>query len=246
MMFGVCLQFPLFAQEKRVAAAGTAGVTVPFVGCKSDGQAGPREAPEGEPVSVPISREAAEGLAYYSSDAASGVLAPRLWSCLGVYGSGGDALLVSPDPIGAKNLFSKNWHGFSGPAVVLSHRLGDSMGRFDVAEVIARVFPAYMPFVAQVAELFSQPAATFPLGPYPGDVVTYQSSRMVEFRTRANREGLGTRSWLTKSAHPIDGVAMLVGETPDLLILSVRLPTGSAKLVPVIVKRFEEETRTAP
>jgi len=41
--------------------------------------------------------------------------------------------------------------------------------------------------------------------------------------TPANGEGLGTTSRLKKNAHSISGVEILIGETPDLVHLAVRL-----------------------
>ncbi len=64
---------------------------------------------------------------------------------------------------------------------------------------------------------------------------------MVEYRTPAQTDGLGTQSWLPKSDRPIDGVAILVGEDPDLLLLSVRLPSESNALTKVIVDQVERD-----
>ena len=143
MLWASCTQFSLVAQEK-------AGTAVPFVGCASDGQTGPQEAPSGTSRSVTTSPEAAHQLAYYTSEEGFGVLAPRGWYCFGTYGSGGVALFVSPQPIDTANLFSADRSGFLGPAIEVSHRFGDTSGRFDVAEVIARVFPDYKAFVSEV------------------------------------------------------------------------------------------------
>ena len=74
-----------------------AQVSVPFKGCASDGQMGPEEAPKGKSVSRPITAKAASQLAYYKSENGdAGVLGPRGWYCFGTYGSGGDALYISP------------------------------------------------------------------------------------------------------------------------------------------------------
>jgi hypothetical protein len=95
----LCLQSLLFAQRD-----------VPFVGCRSEGQADPIDAPTGTNVPVPMSPEAAGKLAFYKG-VIEGVLAPRGWYCLGIYGSGGDALVVSPEPIDTAKLFSTDWRG---------------------------------------------------------------------------------------------------------------------------------------
>src|SRR5262245_1162119 len=73
-------------------------VMVPFVGCKSDGQVGPLDAPDGVEQGVRVSAEAASKLAYYKSENL-GVLAPRGWFCFGTYGSGGYGIFVAPTPI---------------------------------------------------------------------------------------------------------------------------------------------------
>jgi hypothetical protein len=62
---------------------------------------------------------------------------------------------------------------------------------------------------------------------------------MFEYKTPAQTDGLGTHSWLKKNGSPIEGVAMLVGPTPDLLLLSVRLPPELVRLTSVIVHQFE-------
>jgi hypothetical protein len=89
----------------------TSPTRIPFVGCKSDGQTGPFEAPKGESRVVAINAEAANRFAYYKSAQTLGVLAPRGWYCFGTYGSSGSTLYVSPEPINSANLFSSNWRG---------------------------------------------------------------------------------------------------------------------------------------
>jgi len=148
------------------------------------------------------------------------LLAPRGWYCFGSYGSGGDALFVSPQPIDTTNTFSSVRRGIAGPAIAISRRFGDTSGRFDVAEIIARVFPTYRAFVTGVIEMFDLPAGSFTFGPYPEDKRAYKSNTVVEYSTPAQADGLGTYSWLKKDASPSDGVAILIGQPPDLLLLS--------------------------
>jgi hypothetical protein len=136
-----------------VAAAQRIAVSVPFVGCKSDGQMGPVQAPTGENKVAPITAEMAGRLAYYKAEKGSGVLAPRGWYCLGTYGSNGEALYVSPNPIRAADVLSTTkWKGFTGPAIEASFLYGDTSGRFDVARMIARVFPGYRKFLQKVID----------------------------------------------------------------------------------------------
>jgi hypothetical protein len=77
--------------------------------------------------------------------------------------------------------------------------------------------------------------------PYPKGALTYRSNTVVEYRTPAQTDGLGTHSWLKKNGSPIEGVAILVGPTPDLLLLSVRLPTELNGLTSVIIRQFERD-----
>jgi hypothetical protein len=93
---------------------------VPFVGCRSDGQAGPLEAPRGKSKAVPITADLAGRLAYYKAEQGRGVLAPRGWYCFETYGSSGGNLYVAPQPIDPKAVFSDAWPGFAGPAIQLS------------------------------------------------------------------------------------------------------------------------------
>ena len=185
---------------------------------------------------MPISIDAARELAYYKSALGIGVLAPRGWYCFQIYGSGGNSLYVSPEPIDSTRFFSSDHAGFAGPAIEISNSIGDTSGRFTVAEIIARVFPAYRAFVANVAEMLNQPASSIPSGPNPTDTLIYRSKTMVEYRTPAQTEGLGTRSMLKKNGDPIDGVAILTGDTPDLRLLSVRLPSNKNGLAAVVLR----------
>lgn len=113
MILALCARTSLLAQEKAASPERTA-VSVPFVGCKSDGQIGPLDVPKGTNPSVLISLRAAQNLAYYSAFGEGvGVLAPRGWYCFGAYGSSGSALLVSPRPIDTASMFS-TWDGLAG------------------------------------------------------------------------------------------------------------------------------------
>lgn len=70
--------------------------SVPFVGCASDGQVGPRKAPHGKSKSMPLSPALANQLAYYQAEEGSGVLAPREWHCFSTYGSSAAHCLLHP------------------------------------------------------------------------------------------------------------------------------------------------------
>jgi hypothetical protein len=188
-------------------------------------------------VSLPISPKAAQALAYYGSALSLGVLAPRGWYCLGVYGSGGEFLFVSSQPIDPFQSFAPNFRGFQGSVIEISERHSDQNGDRDVkARIIARAFPAYKALVAELVDGFDIPT---PFGPYPSDKLIYRSREVVEYTTPAQREGLGTQSSLKKNNRPIRGVAILSGKPPDLILLSVRLPQATSGLAAVIIRQVE-------
>lgn len=223
-----CVEPLLFAQTK-----------VPFVGCKADGQVGPLEAPKGKDKAVHMAPEVAQQLAYYKAGYGDGVLAPRSWYCFETYGSNGSSLYVSSQPINAASLFSDSWEGFTGPVIQISNLVGDTSGRFRVAQIIARVFPSHKAFVRRVIAEGIKPADSFPYGSYPKDKLTYKGKELVEFLTPSETDGLGTSSRLKKNSDPISGVAILVGQTPDLVHLSVRLPKELRELAPTITHQLE-------
>jgi len=230
--------FGLFAQS---AKAGAGMVVVPFVGCRSDGQTGPRDAPAGGAVEVAATAAEAKQLAYYRSAEGYGVLAPRGWQCFAIYGSDGGGLYVSPAPLSAANFLGAGAKPLEGEVVAMTEALGDTSGRFEVAKVMARVFPERRKFVEGVIGEGIEPASAFPFGPYAADRLTYQSSGMVEYRTAANSEGLGTVPRIAKDKEAISGVAALVGATPDLMLAAVRLKASEAGLTVVIVRQAERE-----
>ena len=188
-LFEVQTAFPQAKPSEKPALGVTA--EVPFVGCASDGQAGPQDAPSGQAKPLAIPPAVAQRLAYYKAEYGAGVLAPREWHCFSTYGSDGVKLFVSPDPIDPKTLMSMDRKGFSGPAVQISALSGGTSGRFEVAKVVARVFPAYKAFAQNVIAEGIEPAGDFPFGPYPQDKLTYRGTAIVEFETPANSEGWG-------------------------------------------------------
>jgi hypothetical protein len=110
--------------------------------------------------------------------------------------------------------------------VQLSISVGDTSGRFEVAAIIARVFPAHQAFVRDVIAEGIEPASSFPSGPYPKDKLSYKTNELVEYETPAQIDGLGTCSRLQKNTEPIRGVEILSGEQLDLLSLSLAAPAS--------------------
>jgi|SRR5690348_7418535 len=244
--FAVSAQRPAMAQAESVTA-GSQGqlVRVPFVGCGSAGQAGPRPAPRGTYKAVRIPADAARQLAFYKAAEGSGVLAPNGWHCFELYGSSGEALYIVPQAFTSADLYSNSWGGFAGPIVEVVDESGGTSGRFTVAHVIARVFPAYRPFAENVIKEGIDPASDFQFHPFPQDKLNYRGKSVVEYQTPGNTKGLGTELWrLQKNASPIEGVAILIGNgayMPDLVFLAVRLPEKLVYLAPIIVRRTENE-----
>jgi hypothetical protein len=214
---------------------------VPFVGCESDGQVGPQAAPEGQAMKVQWDPATAKKMAYYKDAFSPGVLAPRGWHCFGAYGSSGSFLLVTPQPITRDDIFSDKRSEISGPGIQATLSSSDTSGRFDVARVIARVFPKEKAFVQRVINEKIVPASDFPFGPYPNDELVYKSDRIVAFHTPPNSEGLGTMSRLEKSSLPIEGVAILSSDKLSLFRLCVKLPPDETGLNSHIIRQFERE-----
>jgi len=223
------------------APAPSAVVTVPFVGCASDGQMGPQKAPTGKGLAVAISAASAERLAYYKAKFGIGVLAPRGWHCFSMYGSSGESLFVSPDPIESNTVLSLKWQGLTGPAVQATVYDGGTSGRFEVAKVIARIFPAYKTFAEKVIAEGTEPASDFPFGPYASDKLTDSGKNVVEFETPGNAQGLGTDSRLQMNASPIDGVAIIGGQDTDLTLLTARFSSSDQDLIAAMVAEAERE-----
>ncbi len=129
-----------------------------------------------------------------------------------------------------------------GPGIELLWRSGDTSGRFEVARVVARVFPARRDFVQRVIGEGIMPAGDFPFGAFPDDRLDYRDERIVEYETPANSDGIGMISRLQRAAvRQIRGVAILENQTPDLLLLAVRLPSDTGVLTSAIVAQVEQQ-----
>ncbi|MGD0798414.1 MAG: hypothetical protein ABR910_11880 [Acidobacteriaceae bacterium] len=225
-----------------------AQTSVPYIGCPGDGQTGPYAAAKGSPKPVNLPPAIADQLAWYEYNGDGGhfgTLGPRGWNCFVTIGSNGWTLYVAPELLdSAKLLEHKNWNGFRGPAIQLSGSDGGTSGRFEVAKVVARVFPAHRNYARRIiAEGFGR-ASEYPFGPFPSDHLTYKDKDLVEFTTPAHRKGLGTISWLLPSDQTITGFALLtIGPDvdPELLQLSLRLPPSLSFLAPTLMKQGEAD-----
>jgi hypothetical protein len=210
---------------------------VQFVGCAADGQTGPVAAPSVSNLTPTVPALVASQLAYYASTDL-GVFGPRGWHCFGLYGSNGSILIVTPEPHDATDLLRTETN-LTGPAIQLSRSIGGTSGRFEVARISARVFPVAKSLVRRVIDEGLIPKGEFPSGPYPNDTLNRRSDTVVEFVTPAYSEGLGTNSRISKNGQAISGVAILVPEDMDLVMLSVRLPSKMQNLVSTIVRAVE-------
>jgi hypothetical protein len=203
---------------------------VPFVGCVSDGQTGLTPAPKtSKRPRLPAA--AASRLAWYASNDL-GVLAPRGWKCLGLYGSNGSILLVVPDD--ARQLAPGHDMRIKGQGIQLSTSFGETSGRFEAARIAARLFPNRQAFVDAVANEGIWPKEAFSNGPFPHDRIRRLGKDQVSFETPANEDGLGTMSRLVKSDDPIQGMAKM-NEDNDATLLVVRLNPALRDLAPAIV-----------
>ncbi len=243
---GACGKSAGAGGSASAAPAAAVAVNVPLVGCPDDGQQGPNPPPANGTKSIVADPAAAAQLAYYVAADTPGVLAPRGWHCAGVYGSNGATLVVAPGPFQASDIAAnQSWAGASGDAIEARVASGETSGRFEVAHVAARVFPAHQAFVQGVIGEGIEPASSFPSGAYAGDKITAKGGEVVEFQTPANAVGLGTdanlNERLTPGADPVSGAAILVGDAPDLALAAVRLPAGLRALAPTIVAQFEAD-----
>jgi hypothetical protein len=207
-------------------------VPASFIGCPADGQTGPGAAPAARPTPQ-LPTAAAKALAYYAGPNL-GVLAPRGWHCAEAYGASGVFLLVTEQPLTPAALLSTL--NVTGPAVQLSVADGETSGRFEVAHVAARLFPAASAFVASVKAENQAPASDFATTPYSGDTITRHGPYEADFVTPPHQRGLGTASLLVPSNLPVHGIAMLLPDNGgfSLVTLAIRLPAQSAALTDLI------------
>lgn len=226
------------AVATSIALLGTANAEntpiaqVPFVGCPGIGGAEPGAwpVPKGDPKILPSRpRVPAARIAFYRAASGPGVFAPRGWHCQAWGGADGSFIIVTPTAPPA--VIPRK--PVKGAGVIAIESYGGTGGRFDVAEVSARVFPKVMAdFIARVkAEGF--PFADFSkIHPFSDDQYTYLTPRLVQFTTPAQHEGIGT-GILIPSMEPVRGVVSLSpSNSPDtdLLQVDVRLSSSEKQM----------------
>ena len=213
-------------------------VPVPFVGCPSDGQQGPQPVPKhGRVPKLPPSEAAL--LAYYVGPEIMGnlgVLAPRAWHCVALYGSNGSQVIVTQSIRRPDDFLSERTRPIRGPAVQIALSYAGTSGRFDVVPEVLRYFPRYRAYVTD--ELKSGlDFGVLPSGPYKTDIVERRTAKYLRFTTPAKKTGEGTNSDLIPGKLPIRGIRKIVGSPhePDLIGVEVRLPPNLISLTDVIL-----------
>jgi hypothetical protein len=205
---------------------------VPFVACDADGQGGFVSGPKRRPNLPPMADWATRYLAYYGSTALT-VLAPKGWYCVGLYGSNGDTLIVTPEERKPSEFLSDKAVAMDGPAITVSRSYASTSGRFHVARVVARLFPDTMKdYVQQVIDEGIEPAGDFPFGAYSGDKLARRNPSEADFETPANNDGMGTQSLMIKGADPISGTVLLLKD--GIIQLNARAADYERPLLPVI------------
>lgn len=233
------------ASSETGNASASLSVRIPVVGCESDGQLGHMDAPQGGEREVHVGAAMANRLALYEAKEGSRMLGPRGWHCFGLYGSNGTVLFVARDPFVMNESLEPvqaGAVGFAGPAIQATARYAGTSGRVDVAQLIARLFPARHAFLQGWSE------GDLPRGPYPKDRLFRRSSRVVEYETPARSQGMGTDTYLLPNDAPIRGAAVVQGtdEEPDTMVVAVRLPQALRDLVPTILRYVERATTVEP
>ena len=236
----VVIALGALAASAPLAAATRA---VPFVGCPSDGQVGPLPSPASSKVPRAPESQAAR-LAYYAmgeGEVGLGILAPRGWHCVGLYGSDGKVLIVTPDKHSAEEFFAASKAGLRSPAVEVRFSFGGTSGRYAVMNAIGRYFPGRRDYLRQMEKeglVFSP----LPTGPFVGDRIRARTPTRVRFTTPANRKGEGTDWRLAPGREPVEGILIILdGEDgPSLLGVNVRLPPSQRGLTETILSSAGE------
>jgi len=188
--------------------------------------------PKGTQQYVDIAPELADRLAFYKAYFLPGILAPRGWHCFASGASPGLGLTVAPDPL---KPFSGE--GLPAHAVVMSVTRSDTLGRLDVARMVARLFPVAWPDARKVAE--GTPALIF--GAFPNDQLVYKSAHVVQFTTPAHTMGFGTEFFgFEPNQEPVRGIAILTKPSGYVFKAAVRLPKDLSSLTSAIIGQVRD------
>ncbi len=209
----LCVLFILSIVYLGAEAVAKADVTVPFVGCVSQGEI-LMPAPNGSPVAVDLPADVASKLAVYGgSDLV--ILAPRGWSCGGSNGSDIMSLRVSP----------MEGNPRKAPMVEESLFVGNALERRLLLSYGGRYFPKAFSQkdIDDGIATFGQPGETrsqFLAPNFPNDTISYVTKSMLEFTTPAGKRGLGTDFGLTK-----------MFQNHGLFMISINPPAGDDEAV---------------
>lgn len=177
---------------------------VPSVGCPANGQEGPLAPPSVNAQVIHPTTALPGSVAYYKGAQGVGVFAPAGWHCLVVYGSNGATTMVTPKPFPSS---LPNLGSLSAPAITLSVIDGGTSGRFDVASYGSMLFPDLSrDFVKQVEAEGIVSKKDIERPKYPDDELKYLSESLVEFKTPANKNGLGTQGYIRMGNTPVSGL----------------------------------------
>ncbi|HLJ20236.1 MAG TPA: hypothetical protein VKU84_08560 [Stellaceae bacterium] len=159
------------------------------------------------------------------------VLAPRGWDCGSDQGTASGRLSITP-------------RNRTGPFVQLDESADWGAGEYSIAAIGGRYFPRDIPseLTNHAMERFHVTKEELLAPRYSDDVVTYRTSRVLEFVTPANRQGLCTSApGLGTSPLPTYGVLALQAPPHELsiILLTIRLPPELNYLRATIMKQFE-------
>jgi hypothetical protein len=139
-------------------------------------------------------------------------------------------LYVTPDDAQLGN-------SIRGPVVEVDYMTSEhGSGMDEIAMVFAHVFPHEHAFARRVRDRIEPRPNDDKFGPAPKDKLIVQTDRLVQLRTPAHSEGLGTMAWIKPSEDPIDVVAIVINKAPTLVMLRVRLPRELHDLAPIIIR----------
>jgi len=228
--------------EAAVAPSLSAGrlveAALPAVGCPQDGQMGPIPAPAlPGSVRVIIPEGLASRLAYYSASdtVGTGVVAPRGWSCFGVYGPSGESLTVMPQSSDVPILDRGSPSG-AGRVVIRDLLVGGTSGRFLIAKVSAGIFPKARKAVETLRDAGPADPDDHASEAWPADRIFRLSDFVVGYMTPPETDGLGTIFGPAPGRGSVRGLAFLTGgvDDPSLVRLAVRLGEADQALYPSI------------
>lgn len=164
-------------------------VTVPFIGCPSDGQAGPIPPPTGKTRKIGVSFKLPGKVAFFKGVQGIGVFAPAGWHCFVSYGSAGATTIVSAHALPTSGMPPRD---LGAPTIDISSYAGDTSGRFNVAILGHMLFPdVSKDFVKKVEDEGILSKAQIEKIAYPTDKLTYLNKTLVQFETPANAKVLG-------------------------------------------------------